>query len=297
MRYPAFVASLTSDPTFTATALALGLAVVVVLVAATVRQWRRKPAVRGDEANDGAPQALYEQGAGRVSIMPYRRIDLIGVAWIGGIYVWLSLAQVAASAGADVGERTIGMADLWVSILFQGFMATIVVFVMWPRLGPVDWLGLRPASWRSVLMFAPISVGLMWIVFAILQGVGYVNWIESLGVETMQESVRTLRSERDFPLLGLMGFTAVVVAPVCEEIIFRGYLYGVAKRFCGPFAAALATSLAFAAAHASLMALLPLALFGLLLAWLYERTGSIWAPIAAHACFNAATVTIQLAIR
>ena len=282
--------SLAADPTFIATALAFGLAVVVALAAALARAiWIRPPA-SGFTTSGG-------HRGGRVGTAAYRRIDLIGVAWIGGIYVWLSLAQVAASAGADADERTIRMLDLWVSILFQGFMAGTVIFVMWPRLGPVAWLGLRPARWRSVLLFAPLSVGIMWMLFAILQIAGYVTWIESLGVETMQESVRILQSERNLPLLGLMGFAAIVVAPVCEEIVFRGYLYGVAKRYCGPFVGALGTALAFAAAHASLVALLPLALFGLLLAWLYERTGSIWAPIAAHACFNAATVTIQLIIR
>jgi membrane protease YdiL (CAAX protease family) len=46
-----------------------------------------------------------------------------------------------------------------------------------------------------------------------------------------------------------------------------------------------------------LSALLPLFLFGLLLVWIYERTGSLWAPIAVHFCFNSATVTVQMAAR
>ena len=297
MMNPALTAPLLADLTFSATALVFLLAIMVALVSAMLRRRWSDRSGRGVLTTWGQPPALEDQRAGQVSISPYRSLDLIGAAWIMGIYIWLSLAQVMMMAGAVEDERTLQMADLWVSIFFQGFMAATVIFVMWPRLGPVAWLGLRPACWRFIILFAPLSVGVMWMVFAALQMVGYVEWIESHGVETVQDSVRILQSEQNLPLLGLMGFAAVVVAPVCEEVVFRGYLYGVAKRYCGPITAAFATSLAFAAAHASLVALLPLALFGLLLAWLYERTGSIWAPIAAHACFNAATVAIQLAIR
>ena len=45
------------------------------------------------------------------------------------------------------------------------------------------------------------------------------------------------------------------------------------------------------------MALLPLFLLGLILVWIYERTGSIWAPIALHACFNTVTVISTFAAR
>lgn len=230
-----------------------------------------------------------EKGGGLVDVSHFRAIDLIGVGWVVGIYLWMSLAGIAAAGVADE-ERVIGMADLWVSIGFQCVMAGMVVLVMAPRVRAVVWLGLRRQGWRSLAYLAPISVVGMWLAFGVLEAAGYTKWLESLGVDTVQDSVRALQKRDDAAFLVLMRFSAVIVAPICEEVIFRGYLYGVAKRYCGPIAAALCTALIFAAAHASLVALLPLALFGLLLAWLYERTGSIWAPIAAHACFNAATV-------
>ena len=58
-----------------------------------------------------------------------------------------------------------------------------------------------------------------------------------------------------------------------------------------------ARDMVFAAAHGSLAALLPLFIFGCVLVFIYEKTGSIWAPIAVHFCFNGATVALQLAIR
>lgn len=230
---------------------------------------------------------------GLVDVSFHRPVDVIGVSWIVGIYLWLSLAQIAALKAME-GVHAIGVADLWVSIVFQVVMAGMVILVMSPRVHVPVWLGLGWRRWRELWILAPLSVAFMWLLFGILQAVGYTSWLESLDFETMQESVRALQKKEDLGFLILMRFSAIVVAPVCEEVVFRGYLYGVAKRYCGPVAAALSSALIFSAAHASVAALLPLALFGLLLAWLYERTGSLWAPIAAHACFNAATVMVLM---
>jgi hypothetical protein len=121
--------------------------------------------------------------------------------------------------------------------------------------------------------------------------------MESLGVETVQDTVMLLQKSEDPLVLGLMAFAAVVAAPLCEEIVFRGYFYPVLKRFAGVWPAALCSALVFASAHGNLTAMLPLLIFGILLVWIYEKTGSLWAPIAVHFCFNGATVMVQLAAR
>ena len=55
-------------------------------------------------------------------------------------------------------------------------------------------------------------------------------------------------------------------------------------------------SAVFAAAHASLAVVLPLFVIGLLLSWLYLRTGSIWPPFAAHAAQNLLALAATLAL-
>jgi membrane protease YdiL (CAAX protease family) len=61
--------------------------------------------------------------------------------------------------------------------------------------------------------------------------------------------------------------------------------------------AGVCSALVFAAAHGSLAPLIPLFFFGCILVLAYESTGSLWAPIAMHFCFNTATVTIQVVAR
>jgi membrane protease YdiL (CAAX protease family) len=137
----------------------------------------------------------------------------------------------------------------------------------------------------------------MWTVFAALFELGYMELLQRLGVEHVQDTVALFQDSYDMTVVILMAFTASIVAPVCEEIVFRGYLYPVMKKFSGPWIAALCNAMIFSAAHGSMSALLPLFIFGIALVALYEYTGSIWAPIAAHFLFNSATVFIQLMVR
>lgn len=267
--------SLVRDPTGMVIAGCYCLALICALAGWSVRSL----IVRPRSAEDG-----------KVGVRWCGPGDLVVVLLIVGIYVWLSLAQAVAMDD----ERTIEIPDLIVSMVFQGFMLAVVCLVVTTRVTAVMWLGLRWREWKSWFLIAPAAVVLMWLMFGLLDACGFMKWLEALGVDTQQDSVRALRNRNDSGFLWLMRFSAVVVAPVCEEIIFRGYLYAVAKRYCGSFAAALASAMVFAAAHGSLVALLPLALFGILLVWLYEKTGSIWAPIATHGCFNAATVVVLL---
>ena len=86
-----------------------------------------------------------------------------------------------------------------------------------------------------------------------------------------------------------LGFAvaAIVLAPVGEEILFRGLLYRTIRDSGWPRAALILSSVTFGFIHFNPMALVPLSYFALLLALLYEKSGSLLAPMAAHASFNA----------
>jgi CAAX protease family protein len=83
-----------------------------------------------------------------------------------------------------------------------------------------------------------------------------------------------------------------VLAPVAEEMLFRGILYPAVKQAGFPRLALWGTALLFAAVHQNLVTFVPLTVLALALAWLYERTDNLWAPITAHAMFNAMNFVI-----
>jgi membrane protease YdiL (CAAX protease family) len=241
--------------------------------------------------HDGASPDFPADG---VAVGYYRPIDLLGAALVFLLFSGIVISSVQMR---ETATPVLDAGVLLTNIGFQFIMAGMVILLMIRRVGPVCWLGLRWTGWPWVFLLAPAAVLLMWLISGGLQLSGYLEWMESLGAETTQDTVKLLRETNDPQVLGLMAFAAVVAAPLCEEIVFRGYLYPVLKKFSGSGAATLSSSLVFAAAHGNLTALLPLLIFGGLLVLLYEKTGSLWAPIAAHFCFNSATVAVQLAIR
>ena len=231
---------------------------------------------------------------GRVPTWFYRPLDLLGIGFIYLLFFSLVIASVRASSKA---EPVLDPGGLIQTIAFQFIIAGIATSFVIARIRPVDWLGLRWPAWRWIFLIAPCAVISMWIFFGGLQASGFMKWMESLGVEAVQDTVKLLQKSSDPFILALMIFAAVVAAPLCEEIVFRGYFYSAMKKFAGPWAAAICSALVFAAAHGSLAALLPLFVFGCVLVFIYEKTGSLWAPVAVHFCFNGATVLIQMAAR
>jgi len=92
----------------------------------------------------------------------------------------------------------------------------------------------------------------------------------------------------------IAAFAAVgVMAPVVEELVFRGLLYRAARSRWGVGGATVITSLFFGIAHWEPWSLFGLVGLGLVMCWLYERTGSLLAPILAHGVHNVLSLTIM----
>jgi membrane protease YdiL (CAAX protease family) len=81
----------------------------------------------------------------------------------------------------------------------------------------------------------------------------------------------------------------VVIAPFVEEVLFRGLGQSLLRRF-GPVAAIVLVGLFFGVWHGLLIALLVLVPFGWALAYLRERTNSVYPGIVVHALFNAVAI-------
>ena len=123
-------------------------------------------------------------------------------------------------------------------------------------------------------------------------------YLVSLLVPYEHHIVDLLRQQRGWSVLAIVILSAVVVAPVAEELFFRRVLQGWLEkrlpRADGGWAVALA-AVAFAAAHQGQgLALVPLFPLALVLGHLVRRTGSIVPSILLHALFNAVSLAILL---
>jgi membrane protease YdiL (CAAX protease family) len=133
-------------------------------------------------------------------------------------------------------------------------------------------LGLRPAHWKYSAFGA---LGTMVLSVAVSQ-VG----LQPEGMKQVFEIVRDLGQLAESLLL------LAVLAPLVEELVFRGLLYGWLAGRWGKNVGWIVSSLAFAAAHtepAHIVLVLPL---GLLFGWLRQRTDSLLPSLAAHIANN-----------
>jgi len=155
----------------------------------------------------------------------------------------------------------------------------------------------KPAPPVALSKIPAAGAGVFCITWAAAQLVSFVwNWaLDRLGApQGGQELVELLRNEREPGRLAAMGFVAVVVAPVWEEIIFRGALFGYLRTRVPRVFAFVLPALVFAAVHYDLRAAAPLFVFGLVHCKAYERTGRIGVTIISHALFNLTTVVLVL---
>jgi membrane protease YdiL (CAAX protease family) len=139
----------------------------------------------------------------------------------------------------------------------------------------------RPgAGWRS----ASGLILLLLIAFIVLSAI----W--SVAVHPKEEKLlETLGSNEGTALLLLSAGLTCVVAPICEEFLFRGYIFTALRNWRGTLPAALITGLVFGGVHygsAPTLDLVPLAALGFGLCLLYRYSGSLYPCMIAHSLNN-----------
>lgn len=155
---------------------------------------------------------------------------------------------------------------------------------------PVWWLAMhkRQAGWRDLGLrgFGATALGLGCglMILSYLFNLVYSLILAQFNLR-MQADLSPLLAELSSPWLFLVG--AVVVAPVVEEIFFRGFLYAGLRGRYGWQKAAVISAALFAVVHLQLTAVAPIFLLGLVFAFLYERSGSIWPAVLMHVSSNA----------
>jgi membrane protease YdiL (CAAX protease family) len=194
------------------------------------------------------------------------------------------LADEAAGKAADARLIVaIGMAGS-VAWLAGGLIVAAIAF----RHGLARGLGLSARRWlydtsRAVLAYLavlPICVGL---------NLAMLSLFRMLGIQPRFHPVLEGMASFSIEWKVLSVCSTVVLAPLTEEIFFRGLLQSMIRRYLrSPWAAVVGASVVFSAFHVAQPQAVP-SLFALSVAlgYNYERTGRLYAPILIHALFNA----------
>jgi membrane protease YdiL (CAAX protease family) len=178
------------------------------------------------------------------------------------------------------------------SLVFAVFVLGVGAFLVYRGKRLAEIFGLARLSLAPVCGWAAL------LLLGAIPFVGVVNAVTVLLLKNAAEQQPLVELFRAAALRGdastmlIVLFAGVVIAPLCEEFLFRGYFYGVGKRYAGAWLSGLVTAALFAAFHASLTSLAGLFVLALALTLAYERTGTLAVPMTMHALFNATSLGV-----
>lgn len=182
-------------------------------------------------------------------------------------------------------------------LLFSAFLCVITIIIMQhiTERDAVEILGLRNRR-KWIIIAYGLAGAVISLAFCSLFVGNFVDEFirNTFGELKAQKPVEDMRAAKSIPVVAMSILLACVAAPVLEEILFRGYFYGVLKRFTSPMFGALVSSALFAVVHSNLPALVPLWLFAIILTLSYEMSRTLWVPILIHSLFNGFNIALLL---
>ena len=133
----------------------------------------------------------------------------------------------------------------------------------------------------------------------IIGALALVIWIANItNYRPPMEPIMKLFLKEKSPLLLLYStLFATVLGPILEEIFFRGFMYSAIKKKTGIIGAILLSSFLFSILHTNVIGFLPIMVLGILLAILYEKTGSLIPSIMVHMIHNTGMMTFVFIMR
>ena len=221
---------------------------------------------------------------GEVSTGALGMPDLIASAMLA---TFLAVIALAAFHQSSQGELVMNRDVVLAGGGFQvGLAAIVAIFLAVRRVRMRDvvhpgQLSLAGVVWQSVIMLL--------CAIPVVLAFGVVTYLLPKDMRAEQEMVKLFQdvsSSGNFEMIILISLTAVIVAPICEEFIFRGYFYPIWKRYFGAAGSAVLASTLFALMHANLASLPALFALAMCFTLAFEATGSLAVPVIMHALFN-----------
>ena len=231
---------------------------------------------------------------------PFSGIDLVLMFIPAFFFLLMPLVQVLSPLEKAPVDEAKKVSDLVSSLVNLGYFAFIMMLLYaileWIRnIRIVEVFGLKRLSLPTILLISIISGFASLIICGALLGSFSNDFLNGIFSDLKEQApVKDFRNATSHFTLALKIGMACLAAPVVEEFLFRGYIYGTVKRFTSPVFAAVVSSALFAAAHAHLPALFPLWGLAIILVISYEATKCLWVPVGIHAFFNAANIILLL---
>lgn len=225
----------------------------------------------------------------KANLHTMRNVTVIIVAVFGSFWLTSLVLQVAIwiLLRFNVPIGSVNQNILNSVLAFVAYAVTIVIFVfvlrqLKIRLSSAERGMSRMPVWSDLLLaplgfilYMLLSVVLMFLAGLLIPGFD-INKAQDVGFSNLSG-----------PYEALAAFIALVIlAPIAEEILFRGYLFGALKKYLRSWQVILITAIIFAFMHGSLNVGVDTFALGIMLATLRASSGSIWPSILLHMMKN-----------
>lgn len=230
------------------------------------------------------------------------RSDLTAWNWADVALMTVSSITIlaAGSAALFLWEGVIGKNGFSLTEPTATFGALLAALEAVAIISSVYLFGLRRRrlSWLDVGLVIPRA---KW-----LAGAGCLAVLALPTISLIATGVRALLGEplenpqivflapNELTLLGAIGMLvfAGVIVPFSEELFFRGVLYRWLRSHWRPWAASLASSFVFGLLHGEFSVIVATFIMGMVLAWFYERSKSLWPSVVIHVVNNSLSILV-----
>ena len=201
-------------------------------------------------------------------------LTAIGIMFVGTIPIVLADPELDTTLGMNLAQLMVGIG------LFGGALIFAMVDAQGKLLEALRRLGFRGIAGR---VFGLAALG--WLAYL---AVAFV--LAPLLSPDQEDVTREIGTGDGGALNIVIGAVLIaVVAPLSEEIFFRGFMFAGIRRALPLWPAAIISGLIFGSVHltgGNIGVAVQLAILGVILAWLYEHSGTLWTPILVHMLNN-----------
>ena len=212
------------------------------------------------------------------SLLPFVRVALlfVQVEWASNTHLWMSVSMVVLDVLLIL--TILAFAVGKGSLIRQTFGLSGRHLPAAMALGLRSYMAVFP--WLFVFLYVIVAVG------------------RFLHLEPPIEPIHELIFHEHHPAaIGMTVLLACLIGPIAEELFFRGVVYAAIRQRTSRAIAMLTSGAVFSLIHTNLLGFLPIMILGCVLAYLYERTGSLTVPLAVHILHNTFLMALALTFR
>jgi uncharacterized protein len=208
------------------------------------------------------------------------------LAFLGLVALWLIGGRLLSKAKPFLDTRTLTYLS---GFTIQAILALVIMSLSWFKGFKLKDLGYKSVGLIEAAKSVLKAYGLVWVCMIL-----YANALMFFGFSPPEQNTYTFLFSQKGLFIILNLLLAVVFAPIFEETMFRGVIYGSLRSKLGVWPAALLSGAIFSGVHFEVYGFLPRLVLGVLLALLFEKYKSLYPSMCLHATHNGVLFLLAL---